>query len=351
LKIKPGKLLLIGLIILLILAGGLGVLYSAELRTLASFSQLDDHPLYQMRYHGDYGFDQFLETGAENDGDIEDFVTGRLLKGLPVNLSITGAGCTAFITRNERGEVIYGRNFDFDYTPSLQLFTAPPGGFKSVSTVNLSYAGYHENHLPDGVGLNRFFTLASPFLAFDGMNEKGVAMALLAVPEADYIMDDAKVTLNTTTVIRLVLDQAANVTEAVELLGEYNIYFSGDIYCHYLIADAAGDSVIVEYWDGQIQTVTSPADYQIASNFVAYQGLNIGEGYDEFERYNFAEETLKINEGILTEGQAIELLAELGVYYENEDKLQWSVLYNLNTLEGKIFTSRNTDNIIDFALE
>ena len=56
------------------------------------------------------------------------------------------------------------------------------------------------------------------------------------------------------------------------------MYFSGDVYCHYLIADASGHSVIVEYYDGGLQVVELDTDYQIASNFIAYNGLNIGEG-------------------------------------------------------------------------
>ena len=58
------------------------------------------------------------------------------------------------------------------------------------------------------------------------MNEKGVCIALLAVPEVWMIDDPDKITLNTTTAIRLVLDKAATIDEAVELLRKYNIYFS-----------------------------------------------------------------------------------------------------------------------------
>ena len=64
-----------------------------------------------------------FENGATNDADIESFVTKRLLKGLSIDLNVTGAGCTAFITNNELGDIIYGRNFDFTYSPSLQVFT------------------------------------------------------------------------------------------------------------------------------------------------------------------------------------------------------------------------------------
>ena len=185
---------------------------------LFSLEKIDDYGAYQMTYYGDYGFDEFLEVGALSDKDIEEFVTKRLLKGIPINLGVTGNGCTAFVTKNEKEEVIYGRNFDFLYAPSLQLYTEPKNGYKSVSTVNLSFAGYSENFLPDGSLFDKFLALATPFLPFDGMNENGVAIALLAVPEAEPPYDSTKITLNTTTAIRLVLGNASTVEEAVKLL-------------------------------------------------------------------------------------------------------------------------------------
>lgn len=336
-------------VVVLILAVAFGV-WNKEIRSLMTLKKVDNHPLYQMTYFGDYGFDEFLKTGAESDGDIERFVTKRLLKGIPIKLGVTGDACTAFVTHNENGDVLFCRNFDFGFSPALQCIADPDGGYSSISTVNLSFAGYSEDNLPDGISRS-YLTLASPFLPFDGMNEKGVAMALLAVPEYDYQVDPNKVTLNTTTAIRLVLDKAANVDEAVELLKQYNIYFSGDVDCHFLIADASGKSVVIEYYDGKLQTVTTDEDYQIASNFIEYKGLNIGEGYTEFDRYDTVKAAIEENGGKLTEEQAIELLAKLGIVDEGVDKLQWSVVYNLTTGEGKIFAHRDTDNIIDFSLK
>ena len=335
------------LLFLLIL---LWVFFRNELRSLMSLKKLDDYGMYQMIYYGDYGFDEFLEIGAAHDSDIEAFVTKRLLKGLPINLGVTGDGCTAFVTKNERGEILFGRNFDFQYAPSLQIYTAPSHGYASVSTVNLAFAGYSENHLPDGGVFERFFTVAAPFLPFDGMNEKGLAIALLAVPEAAPPYDPDKVTLNTTTAIRLVLDKAATVEEAVELLKQYNIYFSGDVECHFLIADANGNSSIIEYYDNEVQVIQMDGEYQIASNFIAYNGLNIGEGYTEFERYDKVQSTIELNNGILDTDKAILLLADVGVLDGTVDKLQWSVLYNLTRRDGEIFANRKSNHRIKFSL-
>lgn len=342
--ISVGALLLVLLITVLIV-------FRNELRSLTSLTKVDNYGMYQMTYYGDYGFDEFLETGASNDSDIEAFVTKRLLNGLPIDLGVTGDGCTAFVVKNESGDILYGRNFDFQYAPSLQVYTTPDHGYASVSTVNLAFAGYSADNLPDGSLFSRFLTLAAPFLPFDGMNEKGLAIALLAVPEAEAPFDPDKVTLNTTTAIRLVLDNAATVEEAVELLRQYNIYFSGDIECHYLIADANGHSVIVEYFDQALQVVETNEEYQIASNFIAYNELNIGEGYTEFERYNKVQSAIELNNGILDADTAISLLADIGVLDGDIDKLQWSVLYNLTTGDGQLFANRKTDHIIPFHLD
>ena len=326
-------------------------LFGNELKSLLSINKLDDYGMLQMRYYGDYGFDDFLKIGAESDADIEAFVTKRLLKGLPIDLNVAGDGCTAFAVQSEAGDILFGRNFDFSYAPSMQVYTRPKNGYASVSTVNLSFAGYSQDKLPSGVNPKSFLALAAPYLPFDGMNEKGVAIALLAVPETHLEKDVDKLTLNTTTAIRLVLDKAATVEEAVALLRQYNIYFSGGIDCHYLIADASGKFVLAEFWDGQLQAVTTDAEYQIATNFIAYNGLNIGEGYDEFDRYDKVKAAIEENNGTLTQEQAIKTLTEVGVYGENgEDKLQWSVLYNLTDLSGVLFAHRNNQNQTDFQL-
>lgn len=352
-KGKFKKVLIILLSVIGVLVLGLIIVFKNEIHSLASIVKVDDYGMFQMTYYGDYGFDEFLKVGAVSDEEIADFVTKRLLKGLPIELNLTGAGCTAFVTKNEAGEILYGRNFDFEYAPSLQVVTRPKNGYASVSTVNLSFAGYSRENLPSGLDFNSFLVLAAPFLPFDGMNEKGVAIALLAVPEASLTPDETKVTLNTTTAIRLVLDQAATVEEAMTLLKQYNIYFSGDIDCHFLIADASGDSVLVEYYDGELQAVKTSEDYQIASNFIAYNGVNIGEGADEFERYDAVKSAIAFHDGRLSGEQAVTLLADIGVHnkHTNADKLQWSVIYNLSCLEGTLFAHRHTDNLIAFKLE
>ena len=347
---KTKRILLSIAVVIMAFVGILCFMFRHELKTLSTLKE-KGVGVYTMTYDGDYGFDAFLEIGASSDADIEAFVTKRLLKGLPIELNVSDAGCTAFVSRNEEGDIIYARNFDFLYAPFLQVYTNPDNGYVSVSTVNLSFAGYGEGNLPSsGISFQNFLTLATPFLPFDGMNEKGVCIALLAVPEVWMIDDPDKITLNTTTAIRLVLDKAATIDEAVELLRKYNIYFSGDVTCHFLIADATGKSVIVEYYDNGLQVVESDTDYQIASNFIAYHGLNIGEGYTEFDRYDAVEKVLQNNNTVTVE-DCEKLLNTVGIYDGETDKLQWSVVYNLTDKTGRIWPYRDTGEAWDFTIK
>lgn len=61
--------------------------------------------------------------------------------------------------------------------------------------------------------------------------------------------DTDKTDITTTTAIRLLLNQAATVEEALDMLGQYDLHVSMNYKVHFAIADAAGNSVAVEYID------------------------------------------------------------------------------------------------------
>ena len=324
--------------------------YENHLRSLASIKKCDNYGMYQMTYYRDYKFDDFLKYGAKDQDELESVIEKLIFEDIPdieAKINMLGGGCTVFSTRNPSGEVIYGRNYDFGiYSPPLQLTTCPSNGYASISTVSMLYLGYDANNLPSGLNANSLMTLIAPYIPADGVNEKGVAIALLSVADAKPPFCKNKITINPTTAIRLVLDKAANVDEAVELLKQYNIFFSLGIYCHFLIADASGRSVIVEYWDNDLKLVETP----IASNFIAYNDLMIAQG-NAIERHDKVKETFENNNNTLSQEQTIDLLMEVGARSTEVGLgLQWSVIYNLSTLEGTIFANGNTNNLVKFSL-
>lgn len=95
-----GRILLILAIVIVVIVAIAFFMFRKELITLGSLQQKSTG-VYTMTYCGDYGFDEFLKVGAKSDKDIETFVTKRLLKGLPIEINVTGAGCTCFVSKNE----------------------------------------------------------------------------------------------------------------------------------------------------------------------------------------------------------------------------------------------------------
>ncbi len=337
------SLLTLLVVVLVVIA----LLFRNELLTLGSLMQVDSHPLYKMTYQGDYGFTEFMQVGARSDQEIEHFIMNKLLKGIDINLYIASAGCSAFCAWNEQGQRIFARNLDFDTAPALFLKTDPSDGYASVSVANLAFAGYGGNYLPAPYTISSFLTLAAPYLPFDGMNEKGVAMALLAVPHAEPPVSQDKIMLNTTTMIRLVLDQAQSVEGALALIREHSLYFSGEVECHYLVSDASGDSAIVEFLENEVKVTKIEGKYQAVTNFIVFGGRNEGEGGSEFERYDTIVSRLNATDGVITELEAMNLLADVKI----PGRTQWSAVYNLATGTVQICMGAKFDKVNSFALE
>ena len=232
--------------------------------TLASLEQVSDYPLYLMRYQGDYGFDEFLQSGVQPLGMRPAASPG--LESLPA--SQPAWACTGFAALNPSGEIVVGRNFDWLEHPAMLLFTDPADGYAAVSMVDLHYLGV-QGEIDETERQN---LLRAPYLPFDGMNDRGLAVTMMAVPEADSGFDPQRVTLSGLNLIRLLLDQAASVGEALELMGAYNIDFGGGPLLHYFVADSAGSSAVVEYVDGEMKAIQNQAGWQVATNFLLFRG-------------------------------------------------------------------------------
>lgn len=222
---RPARRIFITGGMVILLAAITGLVFMNRAQTPPSLEKLDDHPLYVMRYTGDYGFQEYLKTGARPQA------------------SAPGAqnpdwACTCFSALNAAGDPLYGRNFDWDNDPILVLFTDSSDGYASITTVDVKYLGITRDALTDQ---DRQRLLSAPYLPFDGMNEYGLVVGMMAV-DADPPYDPGKVTIGSLAAIRLLLDYAKTVDEALNLIGQYNINFEGGPGLHYLVSDRTGQS-------------------------------------------------------------------------------------------------------------
>lgn len=313
----------------------LNALRRGPVSTLASLEQVDDYPLFVMTYRGTYFFDWFAKHGI-------DWTVYRAIGKL-----VDPEACASFTARTPEGDAIFARNFDWNNRPSLLLFTDPPGGYASVSMVDLYYLGFEGTQAPPL--LSRLKLLATPYVTFDGMNECGLAIASNAVGGGGKApWDPDKPTLGPNQMMRLMLDHAKDVDEALGLLRNYNVNDSVPGYTlptHFHIADASGNSVVVEYVDGKRIVVSSGAAWQVSTNFLITKAQPKGAA-SQCPRYNTSYESLEKADGTLSQDEAMHLLKSI-----SRDHTMWSVVYNLSTGEIRVAMGRKYGRMHTFKLD
>jgi hypothetical protein len=203
--------------------------------------------------------------------------------------------------------------------------------------VDLFYLGYEGmNEIPWG---NRLNLLGAPYATIDGMNECGVAIGQNAVPKRNIPKDPNRPTLLNSQLLRLVLDYAKDVNEAISLIHEYNAEFIVPVHFH--IADASGKSVIVEYTDGKIVVLPQENPWQVSTNFLISE-----KNKPDCWRYKLVHESLSKTEGRIPQEEAMHILGEAKL-----DHTVWSVVYNLSTGQIRLAMGKDYENLHSFKLE
>ncbi len=236
-----------------------------EFSSVTSFTLLRDRndahkdgAVYSMEVSGGFYFDDFLEQGgAKKDSDLIAFISNKITRGLmDVGIKESDIGCSSFTAVTKSGDRIFARNYDFAKTNVCLTITNPGGGrHASFSTVDLNYVGMDTEKNVEGL-MNKITCLAAPFAPLDGVNDAGVScgiyMTYQGEPENNNAVatdqnDPNKPDITSTTMLRMILDYADDVDEAVELVEQYNLHDSANTSFHYMVADASGRSAILEW--------------------------------------------------------------------------------------------------------
>lgn len=305
------------------------LLFGNQARSLATLRKVDTYPLYVMHRYGDYEFDEYLQVGMQADA-------GRRTAGRAGQWA-----CSCFSTLNADGQALFGRNFDWYNRPTLLLFAHPPDGYASASMVDVSYLGLDAS---EPSWSDRIRLLSAPYLPFDGMNEAGLAVGMMAVPSAQPAYDPKKVTIDSLAAIRLLLDNAGSVDEALSLLPAYNIVWGGGPPLHYLVADASGDSAVVEFIGGEMKVLRSKDPWQVSTNFVI-SGQNPNSAKSLCWRYRKAYETLEQANGDISRLEVMDLLDQV-----SQDLTMWSVVYDMTGGKISAVMGRDFDRVDEFEL-
>lgn len=335
--------------------------YSSRFHTIASLRQLteyDDYNLYRMDVSYDYDLDAVIDRGISDNQSMLDAILSEALPLLPIHMKAPDFGCSAFTVSTEDGHVLMGRNYDFKLdTSALLVYCDPKDGYRSVAFAALDNISANN---PDESIRSELACLAAPFICLDGMNEKGVSIAVLTLDSDPTYQDTGRPTLATPLVIRLVLDRAASTQEAVELLEKYDMFASSGRDYHFYITDASGDGRVVEYdCDSKDRTMTVTPVRTVTNFFAMYSDKvepdqhNGVYGHGK-ERYDRIEAVLTRDEGSATRDTAWEALQAASQLPSPEDvtsNTQWSIVYDDTSLTAQFVLRRNWDTSTFYSLE
>lgn len=305
--------------------------------------------LSMVQFAGNYGFDKFLAGGgASSDSDVAAYLTDEILSDIP-SLILGGNpfGCSTLSAANEERGYLFGRNFDWTFCNAMIVRSEPENGYASIATVNTDFiqaGGISLSKLPDKVQ-----ALIGMYAPLDGMNEEGFVIAVNMIQDSDTIEQDTdRPDITTTTAVRLLLDQAANVEEAITLLDQYDLHASMGMMVHFAMADAEGRSVAVEYIDHEMVVIETP----IVTNFYFAEGEKYGIGTSQSHmRYDLLNQTLK-NNAAMSEMDVRDALDSVSKDdFGGYESTEWSIVMNQETKEMTYYHRENYETGYSFLVQ
>ncbi|MDY3015220.1 MAG: C45 family peptidase [Evtepia sp.] len=352
-----------------------------------------DGAVYTMQVKGGFYLDEFVEQGGvSSDSELIQFITDRITKGvIKMDMSAPEIGCSSFTAATQDGDVLFARNYDFSKTNTMLVFTeANEGRHASISTVDLQFLGIDVDQNLTSM-MDKITCLAAPYAPLDGVNDAGVSCGIYMTYQGgdETIPTDQntdKPDFTSTTLLRLILDYADNVEEAVEIASSYDLHDSAETSYHYMVADASGRSAILEWTaddavdttdnDGSQRTLKviyndqdasigqreADSSYQVVTNFVLQPGYYDGvpaENKKGADRYDRLYQELQAVSGVVPDEQAaMDILQIVGRRsWDNDDKngcTVHSAVYNLTDRSVLWVTNENYDDpaaVFTFSLK
>lgn len=304
---------------------------------------------YYMEYNEDYGFDRFLEQGgAAPDLEVAEFVGKDLFKGLVYPRFLGGSfGRSTLLARSPEGGIMYGRNFDWMKCTSMVVKSTPENSYASVSTVNMDFLSLGMEYNPEGT-LSKIISAAALYAPMDGINEKGLCVAVLMINDSAVTEQDReKPDLTTTTAVRLLLDKAADVDQAVALLEQYDMHSSAGMMLHFALSDSGGRSVAVEYVDNEMAVVETP----VVTNFYLAPGEKFGIGTGQSHtRYDMLMERLAEQPAMDMDGLRDAMSSVSKNNFGEFASTEWTIVYSQDSGEIRYYHRENYENYYSFSV-
>jgi choloylglycine hydrolase len=187
-----------------------------------------------------------------NRRDLQNVLLAALVTGaVAAAASHAATACTRVLWNDNGLAVVVGRTMDWPESTQPILTVLPRGMHRDGGRTGPEVT-VKEN---PATWTSRYASLVTTVYglgAADGFNEKGLGGHMLFLTAADFgPRDPGKPGLQAGLWLQYLLDNAANVSEALALLEKVQIVMTGahghKATVHLAIEDASGDSAIIEY--------------------------------------------------------------------------------------------------------
>nr|WP_297091271.1 linear amide C-N hydrolase [uncultured Draconibacterium sp.] len=254
--------------------------------------------------------------------------------------------CTTFLLNNSKGELVFGRNFDF-----------PVG----IGHVNFNYRGVEKTAFirpPEKAiawkskyGSVTFNQIGREF-PYGGMNEKGLVIEQMWLQEAQYPDGDERFGITELQWVQYQLDVCETVDEVIQSDKMVRISYMSTAPLHFLVADASGNVATIEYLNGELsvhQGANLP--HPVLANCTYEHSLAYKKSKENKEAKHFNNWTINSSGRFARAARLIE-------NYDGEQELcrfafsvldsvaqnpgtQWSIVYDISRGEINYKTTQN----------
>ena len=317
----------------------------------------EEKTFYAMDYRYDYQMSDLLTHNIHDSNDLVKWVVSHLISSdkdlsYSINMGDGGDG-GAFVAQDNNDNILYARNYDYlQSAKNVLIHTYSKDGYEAIA---MAAGGWIDI---DGVDLSdNPLLMALPYLAMDGMNEKGMMISVLKLDGEGAQPEDSSLIPN--LFVRLVLDYAANVQEAIDLLNEYTIRTSMTYSnFHFFVADKTGKYGIIEVtpgkgdasvqYDSFNDSYATKGGRQITNFYQLYPSKkeNLDDGLHGFDRYMRFVRHLYNCDYTMSKEAAMALLSE--AYQDNTidatHETQWSIVYSPVDMTANVCVRTNASD-------
>ena len=217
-------------------------------------------------------------------------------------LSLSLFGCSIFNKKIKNGNVLVGRNFDWsgsDGKVALYPATKKTHGMILISQDN-------------------------PNRPYEGMNDKGLFMAITAVPYSPTFYNILKPARVSLSMIKEILSTSSTIDEAIKQFDKYAVNFGqflGNPIVHFKLVQNDGSTAIIEFVNNEMRVLRDKKISTIMTNHYNSQDDIKTNSKTSHARYKIIQNSI---DGVNDVSEVFMVLKDV----EQKDTL-WSNVYNL----------------------